>query len=111
MLGAQQANAASRAALGLKALYLAVDAGRKRGRPVEDTVPLSPCLRDGSVSIANARSEPAHELGKQGGGVEEGGVPLTSRVSAASLATMPLFGHRYKCVATIGTGTFSVVFR
>lgn len=110
LLHTQQANAAARATLGLEALYAAVNAGRKQGRPSEGAVSPSPRSRSGSVPTADAQNETAHELAKQGGGVK-GGVPLTSRVSVASLATMPLIGHRYRCVATIGTGTFAVVIR
>ncbi|CAM9940725.1 unnamed protein product, partial [Laminaria digitata] len=40
--------------------------------------------------------------------------PTTTSSSSSgglSLATMPLLGHRYRCVSTIGTGPFSDVFR
>ncbi|CAM9327482.1 unnamed protein product [Ectocarpus fasciculatus] len=37
--------------------------------------------------------------------------PLSPRVSAEAFAAMPLLGHRYRYVSTIGTGRFSDVVR
>ncbi|CAM9383956.1 unnamed protein product, partial [Pylaiella littoralis] len=143
-VGITGASAPSRALLGLKALYAAVDANRRErvGRTAErnnsssSSSAISPDDPDdaGGRGVAvgrerrTTRTQTAENRGmggdEGGGGFCGGGgggdwrsLPLASqpspspRVSDESFTAMPLLGHRYRYVSTIGTGRFSDVIR
>ncbi|CAM9380208.1 unnamed protein product, partial [Hapterophycus canaliculatus] len=110
------ASVPSRALLGLEALYAAVDANRrKRARG----------LLEGELTFSSQEDvdpERGHQnIPRSSRQAGEGGTRTrsddfkgkngckmqTARVSAESFAAMPLLGHRYRYVSTIGTGRFS----
>ncbi|CAM9454054.1 unnamed protein product, partial [Scytosiphon promiscuus] len=114
------ASVTSRALLGLKALYTSVNANRrKRARAAiggesnsslkedvdrergRDNVP----RRNRRAGLRGTRTGADLCKDKSGCGM------LVARVSAGSFAAMPLMGHRYRYVSTIGAGRFSDVVR
>lgn len=136
-----QASVPSRALLGLKALYAAVNVNRRERarRSSGSKAPSTSSRGDGSsamVSSPGARevgagsggvvtSNQSAKRGGEGGGGAAGAAraggwlavpsppqpPPPTRVSAEAFVAMPLLGHRYKYVSTIGTGRFSEVIR
>lgn len=102
-----QTNTTCRATLGLRTLYAAVEATASRKRPRASSEN-SVFPQDDGLFVGEESG--VLESAKEPGGKGRGAL-MTSRVSTESLSTMPLLGHRYRYVSTIGTWKFADVIR